>query len=89
MSESLASLLSELQGLGFLEGRSTEDCGEKAQAIGIKNLDVLQQNLARKPWRRLFLLFTDDPEQPDGYQLCVGSQCLEVEFDPATLVAKL
>ena len=32
MSESLASLLSELQGLGFLEGRSTEDCGEKAQA---------------------------------------------------------
>ena len=56
---------------------------------GIKNLDVLQQNLARKPWRRLFLLFTDDSEQPDGYQLCVGSQCLEVEFDPVTLVAKL
>ena len=56
---------------------------------GIKNLDVLQQNLAKKPWRRLFLLFTDDSEQPDGYQLCVGSQCLEVEFDPVTLVAKL
>jgi len=56
---------------------------------GISNLDLLQENLAKKPWRRVFLLVTDDPEQPDGYQLCVGSQCLEAEVDPTVLVAKL
>ncbi len=56
---------------------------------GISNLDLLQENLAEKPWRRVFLLSTDDPDQPDGYQLCVGSQCLEAEVDPAALVTKL
>lgn len=56
---------------------------------GIQNLDLLQENLAEKPWRRVFLLSTDDPEQPDGYQLCVGSQCLEADVDPTALVAKL
>ncbi len=56
---------------------------------GISNLDLLQENLADKPWRRVFLLSTDDPDQPDGYQLCVGSQCLEAEVDPAALVTKL
>ncbi len=56
---------------------------------GISNLDLLQENLADKPWRRVFLLTTDDPDQPDGYQLCVGSQCLEAEVDPAALVTKL
>ena len=56
---------------------------------GISNLDLLQENLADKPWRRVFLLSTDDPDQPDGYQLCVGSQCMEAEVDPAALVTKL
>ena len=56
---------------------------------GISNLDLLQENLADKPWRRVFLLSTDDPDQPDGYQLCVGSQCMEAKVDPAALVTKL
>ena len=80
-----------------VEPRGVRKWAEHSDAVGIavikikgiSNLDLLQENLAEKPWRRVFLLVTDDPEQPDGYQLCVGSQCLEAEVDPTALVAKL
>ncbi len=55
----------------------------------IPNLDALQDKLAHKPWRRVFLLISDDPAQPEGYQLCVGTHCLEPENDLTTLTAKL
>ena len=56
---------------------------------GNQNLDLLQEKLANKPWRRVFLQFSDDPAQPEGYQLCVGSQCLKAEVDPAAIIEKL
>ncbi len=43
--------------------------------------NALRTELAQKPYRPLYLVATDDPAQPEGLQLCVGTQC-------ATPVAK-
>ena len=56
---------------------------------GVKSLDDLQQALAAKPFRRTFLLYTDDPDQPEGYQLCIGTTCLEPSQDVADLTKKI
>ena len=56
---------------------------------GVKSLDDLQQALAAKPYRRTFLLCTDDPAQPEGYQLCIGTTCLEPTQEVAALTQKI
>ena len=56
---------------------------------GIKDLEPLRQSITEKPWRRIFVQCTDDAEQPDGYQLCVGTQCLEVSTDHREVLEKL
>jgi len=43
---------------------------------GISDLDPLCAAAADRPARRSFFLVTEDPAQPTGYQLCVGTQCL-------------
>ncbi len=43
---------------------------------GIADLNPLQNALSVKPLRRTFLITTDDENQADGYQLCVGTECL-------------
>ncbi|MEM9026228.1 MAG: thioredoxin domain-containing protein, partial [Verrucomicrobiota bacterium] len=35
----------------------------------------LIEGLSAKPWRRVFILPADDPDQADGFQLCVGQHC--------------
>jgi uncharacterized protein YyaL (SSP411 family) len=37
--------------------------------------DALRAALAKKPYRPLYLVATNDPAQPAGLQLCVGNQC--------------
>ncbi|HTB62216.1 MAG TPA: hypothetical protein VK737_01400, partial [Opitutales bacterium] len=37
--------------------------------------DALRAALAHKPYRLLFLISAHDPAQPEGMQLCVGTQC--------------
>jgi uncharacterized protein YyaL (SSP411 family) len=37
--------------------------------------DALRAALAAKPYRPLFIISATDPAQPDGLQLCVGTQC--------------
>jgi uncharacterized protein YyaL (SSP411 family) len=44
---------------------------------GEKDLTPLQEALTSKPWRKIFIQISNDPDQPDGYQLCVGEQCME------------
>ncbi len=68
--------------------------GYTADAIGIVvikkkgpgSLDVLQQSLAGKPWRRVFLMATQDEAQPEGFQMCVGTRCLAPTAKPETLL---
>ena len=36
---------------------------------------ALTQMMEEKPWRRIFFLPAEDPNQPDGFQLCVGQHC--------------
>jgi len=37
--------------------------------------DALRAALAKKPYRPLYLVAATDPAQPEGMQLCVGTQC--------------
>ena len=68
--------------------------GYTADAIGIVvikkkgpgSLDVLQQTLADKPWRRTFIISTQNKAQPEGFQLCVGTRCLAPAAEPETLL---
>ncbi len=68
----------------FPSGISHALAGYTGDAIGVVlikrkgsvSLDSLQQALSKKPWRRTFALTTEDPNQPEGYQLCVGTRCL-------------
>ena len=62
-------------------------------AVGIAVLKVkgpvdwsaLRATLAAKPYRPLFIISATDPAQPNGLQLCVGTQCAA----PTTSVAEL
>ena len=72
-------------------------CGLTSDALGVvvlkvkgvTDLEPLRAALVEKPWRRVFLQYIEDSSQPDGYQLCVGSQCLEPSLDFKSLLAKL
>lgn len=37
--------------------------------------NALRAELAKKPYRPMFLVAAHDPAQPEGIQLCVGTQC--------------
>ncbi len=56
---------------------------------GTTDLEPLRAALAERPWRRVFVQLTDDPAQPDGYQLCVGTTCTEPATDPAAVAEYL
>ncbi len=53
---------------------------------GPANLDALQDALSQKRWRKTFIQFATNADQPEGYQLCVGTQCLEPVADPMQLL---
>ena len=59
------------------------------KAKGVAGLERLRQALTAKPWRRVFLQWTDAEGQPDGYQLCVGEQCMEASMDLEAVLGKL
>ncbi|WP_309384653.1 thioredoxin domain-containing protein [Cerasicoccus frondis] len=56
---------------------------------GAQDLDALRAAISARPWRPVFLQTTDDAAQPDGFQLCVGTQCLAPTTDAATLAENL
>ena len=55
---------------------------------GEEPIEPLRAALAMRPWRRTFLLSADDPALGQGFQLCIGNQCLEPSRD-AEAVAQL
>ena len=56
---------------------------------GAGNIEALQDELSRKPWRRTFLLQPDEHYQPASYQLCIGTQCLDPTDDIEEIVNHL
>ena len=56
---------------------------------GVDELDSLRNLLTGRPWRKVFIQTTDSTEQPEGYQLCVGEQCMEPSKDLDTALEKL
>ena len=56
---------------------------------GISDLDSIRDELSRRPWRRTFLLQSEVHSQPAGYQLCIGTQCLEPTDDLEEIVNRL
>jgi len=59
------------------------------KAKGVDDLEPLRAALVARPWRPVFVVTTDDPAQPAGYQLCVGTECLTPTDDPVEVAAKL
>ncbi len=52
---------------------------------GVEGSEALAPFLRENTWQRLFVLESNGTDQPDGYQLCVGTTCLE----PAKTVEEL
>ena len=51
--------------------------------------DALQTALAAKPYRPLYLISAHDPAQPEGMQLCVGTQCAAATQSLVDLVKQI
>ena len=98
-ADPLASLRAAYPGLAerVPGGVPTALAGFTAQALGIavvkvkgiSDLEPLRAALATRPPRPVFVLLSDDPAQPEGYQLCVGTQCLAPTPDPAEVASRL
>ena len=98
-ADPLASLRAAYPGLAerVPGGVPTALAGFTAQALGIavvkvkgiSDLEPLRAALATRPPRPVFVLLSDDPSQPEGYQLCVGTQCLAPSEDPAEIGSRL
>jgi uncharacterized protein YyaL (SSP411 family) len=56
---------------------------------GTTDLEPLRAALTERPWRQVFVRLTDDPAQPAGYQLCVGTTCSAPATDPAEVAQYL
>ena len=92
LSRSYSALMQRVpSGISYaLAGLVSEAIGVVTIKIkGIEDLDPLRKKLSRKPWRRTFLLRSKEPSQPSGYQLCVGTQCLEPTDDVEAVVNRL
>jgi len=55
------------------------------KANGAADLVELATLLAAQPARECFLLRVEDAAQPEGFQLCVGNQCLEAQSHAARI----
>ncbi len=84
------ALADQLKGYGEIVERAPTGCahalgGATMDATGVAvikvkdvaDLEPLRAALAERVWRGVYILQTDDPAQPTGYQLCVGTQCIE------------
>jgi uncharacterized protein YyaL (SSP411 family) len=69
-----------------LEAFATDALGVAVLKVkGPVDPETLREALVARPYRRLFWLSTDDAAQPEGLQLCVGTQCLEPVRDAETM----
>ena len=58
---------------------------EVIKAKDVANLDDLASVLRRQPWAKRFCLLSDEPDQPSGYQRCIGTVCLLPVSSPEDL----
>lgn len=58
---------------------------EVIKAKDVENLDDLAAVLRRQPWVKRFCLLSNEPEQPPGYQRCIGTVCLLPVSKPEVL----
>jgi len=72
-SHGLAAISAEANGIAVVKVKGVDDWEPLAAA------------LRERPWQRLFVLGEEAADQPDGYQLCVGTVCLRATRDPAAL----
>lgn len=56
---------------------------------GHLDLGPLRDAIVERPWRPVFLRITASADQPRGYQLCVGEQCLPPTSNPAEIAVRL
>jgi uncharacterized protein YyaL (SSP411 family) len=56
---------------------------------GACDWEALRAALAARPYRPVFLAATSDAAQPEGMQLCVGTQCVEATGDALALAELL
>ncbi|HLS27106.1 MAG TPA: thioredoxin domain-containing protein, partial [Opitutales bacterium] len=64
LGHALTAVIAEHHGIAVLKVKNVGD------------LAPLGAMLREEPWRRIFVLRSDDPAQPDGYELCIGPHCL-------------
>jgi len=57
--------------------------------VGEDELKELRTQLSNKPWRRTFLLHSTEDDQPEGFQLCVKTQCLAPTRDIGELLESI
>jgi len=78
VAHALSAFTQEAMGIGVIKVKGGADRAR------------LRAALAARPWRRVFVLSAEDePEQPEGLQLCVGSECREPGRDPEELAEML
>lgn len=73
IGHALAAIAAERHGLAVLKVKDLDDWGPLA--------DLLREEV----WQRIFVLKSDGPHQPAGFQLCIGPHCLK----PVTQLADL
>jgi hypothetical protein len=56
---------------------------------GPRDLEALRAALVARPYRPVLLAMTNDSAQPDGFQLCVGTQCAAPTTDLVELAELL
>ena len=56
---------------------------------GTYDIEALRRALSEKPWRETYLLVTDSAAQREGYQLCVGNQCMQPTRDLSEMVERI
>lgn len=77
IAHALAGITEEAKGIAVIKAKGDVD------------LRALAKLLSEKPWRETYLLQTNEDSQPEGFQLCIGTQCLEPETDPAAIAEKV
>ncbi|MBC2593444.1 thioredoxin domain-containing protein [Ruficoccus amylovorans] len=77
VAHALSAYAQSASGLAVIKVKGTDD------------LEPLRAALAERPWRRVFVQLSDDPAQPEGYQLCVGTTCSAPTADPAEVAQYL
>ena len=77
-AHAMSAIVSDLMGVAVIRMNGTETVQP-----------TLIELLGEKPWRRAYFLPSEDPNQSDGFQLCIGTHCTVPTIDPEALAEEL